>query len=65
MGFGEDQLSFGWFSWEFLSFCFISSDSVLDWGVFDVFFWSPLGFVTFSFVIKLNGSGLWVLEKIS
>ena len=22
VGFGEDQVSFGWFSWEFLSFCF-------------------------------------------
>jgi len=21
VGFGEDQVSFGWFSWEFLSFC--------------------------------------------
>ena len=25
---------------------------------------SPLGFVGFSLVVKLNGIGLWVLEKI-
>jgi len=23
VGFGEDQVSFRWFSWEFLSFCII------------------------------------------
>ena len=33
-------------------------------GVFLPCFGSPLGFVGFSFVVKLNGSGLWVLEKI-
>ena len=54
MGFGEDQLSFGWFSWEFLSFCFISSDSVLDWGVFDVFWGLRCVLVGFLLVIVLE-----------
>jgi len=37
VGFREDQVSFGWFSWELLSFCCFSSNAVLVWGVFDGF----------------------------
>ena len=37
MCFGEEQVSFGSFSWEFLSFCFFWFDPVLVWVVFDVF----------------------------
>ena len=48
-----------------LGFSFVFGfDPVLVWGVFDVFLGSPLGFVRFSLVVKLKGSGLWVLEKI-
>jgi len=48
-----------------LGFSFVFGfDPVLVWGVFDVFFLSPLGFIRFSLVVKLNGIGLWVLEKI-
>jgi len=48
-----------------LGFSFVLGfDPVLVWGIFEVFLVSPLGFVRFSFVVKINGSGLWVLEKI-
>jgi len=48
-----------------LGFSFVFGfDPVLVWGVFDVFFGSPLDFVRFSLVVKLKRSGLWNLEKI-
>ena len=39
-------------------------EPLLVWVGFFVFFLSPSGFVRFSLVVKGNGSGLWVLEKI-
>ena len=64
VGFGEDQVSFGWFSSEFLSFCcfFFWCSSCL--GCFWRVLRSPLGFVGFSLVVKVKGSWLWVLGKI-
>jgi len=48
VGFGEDQVSLGWFWGEIHVFCFFfSSRLVLFWGVFDVFWglpWVLLGF---------------------
>ena len=65
MGFGEDQVSFGWFSWEFLSFCcFFFSDSFLVWGVFDVFWGLRLVLVGFMLVVMVKNCKLWVLENI-
>jgi len=64
VGFGEDQVSFRWFSWEFLSFCCFFSDEVLVWGVFDVFLALRLVLVGFLLVTMENKCKLWVLENI-
>jgi len=54
----------GWI-YGFWGFSFVFGfDPVLVWCVSDVFFWSPLGFVGFSLVVNISGSGLCVLEKI-
>ena len=64
MGFGEDQVSFGWFSWEFLSFCFISPDADLVWAAFDVFCGLRCVLVGFLLVIMVKKCKLWVLKNI-
>jgi len=65
VGFGEDQVSFGSFSWEFLSFCFFfSSDSVLVCGVYDVFWGLRCVLVGFLLVTMVKKCKLWVLENI-
>ena len=54
-------MSFGSFSWEFLSFCFFSSDAVLVWGVFDVFWglcWVLVGFLLV-ILVKCVTCGFW------
>ena len=68
MGFGEHRVGLGgllgvdlWL----LGFSFVfGGDPVLVWDVFDVFWGVPWVLLGFSFVVKINGSGLWVLEKI-
>jgi len=62
--FGEDQVSFGWFSWNFLFFVVFTSDAVLDWGVFDVFWGLRLVLVGFMLVVMVKKCKLWVLENI-
>jgi len=64
VGFGEDQVSFRWFSWEFLSFCcfFFLYSSV--WGVFDMFWGLRCVLVGFMLVIVLEKCKLWFLENI-
>ena len=67
MGFGEHQVGLGgllgWIYgfWNFLSFLGLI---LFLFGVFICVLVSPLGFVRFSLVVKVKGSGLWVLEKI-
>ena len=65
MGFGEDQVSFVWFSWEFLSFCFFfSPDAIFVWGVFYVFWGLRCVLVGFMLVILLEKCKLCFLENI-
>ena len=45
MGFGEDQVSFGWFSWEFLSFCCFFLLMQFLFGVFLTFFGVSVVFI--------------------
>ena len=66
MGFGEHQVGLGgllgWIFgfWGFLSFlCLI----LFFFEVILRVLWSPLCFVVFSLVVKLNGKGLWVLRR--
>jgi len=48
-----------------LEFSFVFGfDPVLVWGVSDVFWGLRWVFVGISIVVNINGSGLWVLEKI-
>ena len=67
MGFGEHRVGLGgllgWIYgfWGFLSFLGLI---LFLFGVFICVLVSPLGFVRFSFVVKVKGCGLWVLEKI-
>ena len=67
MGFGEHRVGLGgllgWIYgfWGFLSFLGLI---LFLFGVFICVLVSPLGFVRFSLVVKVKGSGLWVLEKI-
>ena len=67
MGFGEYRVGlgglFGWIYgfWGFLSFLGLI---LFLFGVFICVLVSPLVFVRFSLVVKVKGSGLWVLEKI-
>jgi len=64
LGFGEDQVNFVKFSWEFLSFfCFFSLFSCCL-GVFDVFWGLRWVLVGFMFVIMVKKSKLWDLENI-
>jgi len=63
VGFGEDQVSFGWFSWEFLSFCCFFFSFSFCLGCFSCVLGSPLGFVGFSFFVNVNGSGLWFWKR--
>ena len=64
MGFGEDQVSFGGFRGNFLVFVVFSSDSVLVWGVFDVFWGLRCVLVGFLLVIMVKKCKLWVWENI-
>jgi len=67
VGFGELQVGLGgllgciYGFWCFLSFLGLI---LFLFGVFICVLVSPLGFVRFSLVVKVKGSGLWVLEKI-
>ena len=65
MGFGEHQVCLGGLlGWIFGFWVFLSFLSLILF-LFEVFLcvlWSPLCFVGFSLVVKVNGSGLWVLE---
>ena len=67
MGFGEHQVGLGgllgWIYgfWGFLSFWGLI---LFLFGVFICVLVSPLGFIRFSLVVKVKGSGLWGLEKI-
>jgi len=67
VGFGEHQVGLGGLlGWIFGFWGFLSFLSLILF-FFEVFLralWSPLGFFVFSSVVKVNGSGLWVLEKI-
>ena len=48
-----------------LGFSFVFGfDPVLVWGFVDVFWGLLWVFVGFLLVVNINGSGLWVLEKI-
>ena len=64
VGFGEDQVSFGWFCWEIFVVVVISSDAVLVWGVFNLFWGLRCVLVRFLLVIMLRKCKLWVLENI-
>jgi len=63
VGFGEDRVSFRWFSWEFLSFFFFfffSSDSVFIWGISHVFWGLRCVLVGFLLVVMMRNCKLWV-----
>ena len=67
MGFGEHRVGLGGLLGWIYGFCVFLSFLGLILFLFGVFICvlvSPLGFVRFSLVVKLKGSGLWVLEKI-
>ena len=65
VGFREYQVSFGWFSWEFLSFFFFfSPDADLVWAGFDVFWGLRCILVGFLMVIMVKKCKLCVLENI-